>query len=136
MGWELVAQGDRHDLPNLGRSENYLPEGSRNLLELDLSDQLGEGDAHALEDALIDAGVPEVTVTANRHILRIYFTKVLSERILLWLGTIANEIINSERVFAYISTWELSTAVRPWLALAGIAAAMVAGIFLSRKGKT
>ena len=135
MGWELVTQGDAIALANLGQYENYLQEGSRNLLELDLRLPVTEGVAQTLEDALRDAGVMDVRVTTASPKLKIYFTKGFP-----WLAVIAAIILGLIVVAALVIAWRLFTYVGavapeaiPFLILAGIAVVAVVGIYLVRR---
>lgn len=136
MGWELVTQGDVIALANLGQYENYLPEGSHNLLELDLRLPVTEGVAQTLEDALRDAGVEDARVVPiGSPKLRIYFTKGFP-----WLAVIAAAILGLIVVAALVIAWRLFTYVGavapeaiPLLILAGIAVITVVGIYLVRR---
>ena len=136
MAWELVAQGDVIALANMGEYENYLPEGSHNLLELDLRLPVTEGVAQTLEDALRDAGVEDVSVVPiGSPKLRIYFTKGFP-----WLAVIAATILGLIAIAVLVIAWRLFTYVGvvapeaiPLLILAGIAAVTVIGIYLVRR---
>lgn len=138
MAWELVAEGGVISLANLGQYEEHLPEGSRNLLELELRLPVTDGVAQTLEDVLKDAGVADVKVVnfQNPH-LRIYFTKGFP-----WLAMIVAAVLASLVIAALVIAWRLFTYVGgiapeaiPLLALAAVAAITVVGIYLVRRKK-
>ena len=132
MAWQEVAEGDAIDLTNLGQYESQLDEGSSNLLQLALRLPVSQGVADDLENVLREAGVEGVRVTASSPILNIYFKKGFP-----WLAVIAAIILASLLVAALVITWRLftmvPTAAIPFLALAGVAAVTIIGIYLVRR---
>lgn len=135
MPWQEVISGNPFDVVKLYEAEENLPEGSHNLLNLALRLPVTEGVAQTLEDMLKTAGVQDVRVTTASPVLKIYWTKGIA-----WTPIIIAALITLGIFFILVITWVLSTKVPealPWLALAGIAAATVFGIYLvKRKGKT
>ena len=132
MAWEEVAEGGVIDLPNIVGYEGQLEEGSSNLLQLFLRLPVTQGVATDLENALLEAGVEGVKVTIGSPILNIYFKKGFP-----WLAVIAGIILASLVVVALVITWKLFTmvpeAALPFLALAGIAAVTIIGVYLVRR---
>ena len=135
MGWELISQGSFISLVNLSQNEAQLVEGSRNLLELDLSLPVSPGVAQTLEDELKSAGVEGVRVTTASPLLRIYFTKGFP-----WLAVIAAIVLASVILAILIVGWRLFTYVGgispesiPILIIGIIALATVVGVYMVRK---
>ena len=132
MAWQEVAEGGVLDLTNLGQYESQLDEGSSNWLQLFLRMPVTPGVAADLENLLREAGVEGVRVTTSSPILNIYFKKGFP-----WLAVIAAIILASLVVAALVVSWKLFTmvpeAIRPWLAVAGIAAVAIIGVYLIRR---
>ena len=127
--WQEVAEGDALDLINIGQYEDLLDEGSSNWLQLALRLPVSQGVADDLENLLREAGVEDVRVTIGSPILNIYFKKGFP-----WLAVIATLVLAS---VVLVLTWKLftmvPTAAIPFLALAGIAAVTIIGVYLIRR---
>jgi len=133
MGWQLVAEGSVTSLINLPQYEEELPEGSYNMLELALRLPVSDGVAQTLEDALVEAGIPDVKVVnfQNPH-LQIYFTKGFPWlAVIVALVLVAAILIISWRLLTYIGS--VAPGAVPWLILAGLAAVTAAGVYLIRR---
>ena len=108
MGYELVSSGGLVDLGSLSQYENYLDEGQRGLLELDLRFPVSQSVAAEVENKLKQAGVAEVKVSAASPLLRISFKKEFP-----WLAVIAATILAMAVLAVMIVGWRLFKEVVP-----------------------
>jgi len=133
MSWKLVAEGPVATLTALPQYEEQLPESSYNMLELALSLPVSDGVAQTLEDALVEAGIPDVKVVnfQNPH-LQIYFTKGFPWlAVILALVLVAAILIIGWRLLTYVET--VAPGAVPWLILGGLAALTAASVYLIRR---
>jgi len=135
MAFELVAEGSVATLPDLPEYEANLKEGSDNMLKLQLSVPVSEGVAETLENALIDAGVANVSVTTGSPVLNIRWTKGFA-----WLPVIVAVILASILLAVIIVSWQLFTDIKetapwaiPFLLIGGIVLLGAAGVYIARR---
>jgi len=122
MSWEQVAEGPFWSLADVGQYEEELPEGSRNLLELDLRLPISQEIVSELESILRDAGVAEVRVTTASPMVKIYWRKGFP-----WLPVIAAVVLGMIVLAVLIVGWRLLTYIGaeapgaiPLLLIAGV----------------
>ena len=108
MSYELVKSGSLVDAAQFSQLENYIPEGSRGLLELDLRLPVSQSVAADLENKLKQAGVEEVSVSTASPLLRISFRKGFP-----WLAVIAAAILGIIILAVLITGWRLFKEVVP-----------------------
>jgi hypothetical protein len=108
VGYELCASGGILDAAGIGNYENYLDEGQRGLLELDLRLPVSQGVAQELESKLRQAGVEDVRVTTASPLMRVYFRKGFP-----WLAVIVAAIAAIAILAVMIVGWRLFREVIP-----------------------
>ena len=108
MAWEQIAQGTGLNIGSLGQYEDEMPEGSRGMLELNTVLPVPDDILGWLEDRLIDAGIPDLRVTADGSNVRILFRKGFP-----WLGVIATIVIGLILLAVLITGWKLYKEIGP-----------------------
>ena len=134
MSWQQIAQGNVLDLANIDQYDDYIPEGDRGLIKLDLRTSVPQSVANELEDLLKQQGVEDAEVTRGSPRLNIYFRKGFP-----WLAVIAAIILAMAVIAILIISWKLFKEVIPEgaqfpvaLILIGIAGLAVVG-YVKRK---
>lgn len=129
--WEEVASGDPIEfVSGLEAYDKLVPEGSWAMLRLNLTLPVTEGVAQTIEDALVAAGVPDVSVKTASPVLKIYFKKGFP-----WLPVIVGVIVPLLIVLAItVVSWQLFKEVGPTnatlLILLAVGAVAFAGSYL------
>lgn len=132
--WQEVASGDPIEfVSGLEAYEHLIPEGSWGLLQLNLTLPVTEGVAQTIEDALVAAGVQDVSVKTASPVLKIYFKKGFP-----WLPVIVGVIVPLLIVLAItVVSWQLFKEVGPTnttlLILLAVGAVAFAGSYVLMK---
>jgi predicted exporter len=88
MGYQLLASGSILDAVEVASYDDYLREGERGLLELDLRDAPSQTVVSQLRTTLQSYGVEDVNVSTGSPILRISYRKGLP-----WLAIIVAAVL-------------------------------------------
>jgi len=133
VSYQLVAQGTTLDANEIAIYGDYLEEGQRGMLQLDLRWPVLQSVANGLEDALIEAGVEEAKVTNTSSALKIEFRQGFP-----WLAVIAAIVLGVIVIAILIIGWRffrevVSTLPPATLGLAVIALIVLGVLAISRR---
>ncbi len=133
MGYELIASGGVLDAQELAHYDDFLEEGQRGKLSLDLRSSISSSQASQLLNQLKQKGVEDPEVITGYHSLSVVYRKGMP-----WLAIIIPIIIALLiTLFIMIVAWrfyrELSTAIGPTGAGLLTAALIGLGLFVAYK---
>lgn len=129
MSWKQVADGNFLDATELGSlEENYIAEGQRGRIEIDLRVSVPSSVVSQLENELRQRGVQDVSVTTGSPMLRITYRKGFP-----WLAVIVAIVLGLIVLAILVIGWRFFREIvdiipEPLRGVAGIA--IVAGIIL------
>jgi len=121
MSYEMVAQGSILDITELSAYDDFIAEGQKTMLELDLRTPVSSSIVSELQSQLMQAGVQEAKVTTGSPLLRIEFRKGFA-----WLPVIGAIIMGMIVLAILIVGWRLFKDV----VSAGVALPMSIGVLL------
>ena len=125
MAYELVAQGTGLNANELANYENYLQEGQRGMLQLNLRWPVNQGTVNGLEDVLREEGVEEVKVTSADSALKIEFRQGSP-----WLIVIVTVILGIMAIAILVIGWKFFREVTSTLPPTTISLAVIAVIVI------
>lgn len=108
MGYELLGSGGLLDAGQIVQYDNYIGEGQRALVELDLRLPVSAGVAQELENKLKQAGVEDVRVTTASPLVRIYFRKGFP-----WLAVIVAAVAAMAILAVLVVGWRIFREIVP-----------------------
>ncbi len=100
MGYELVGSGSLLDALSMMQYDEFLDEGQKGLLELDLRVPVGSSLVSQLETSLRQQGVEDVKVSTGSPLLRIEYRKGMP-----WLAIIVAAVLGIIALALLIIGW-------------------------------